>query len=148
VIDRRFQAQTFSTASDETTWKKPGSITIVTAWSITSASIILNVFLAGIQTTEWYVPLVLFFISIFAGMLLEDVKAIILGIFEALSLTVLLTYAGMIMPALIGKVANYYQANTVYMVSAGLIFTTFFPLGMMSLIIGGMVGGFVKDWLF
>jgi hypothetical protein len=135
-------------ASDEITWKKPRTITVVMAWSITIASIILNAFIGGIQTTEWYVVLVLFFISIFAGMLLEEIKAIILGIFEALLLAALLTYTGMIFPALIGRVTSDTQANVVYSVSAELVFRTFFPLGVLSLVMGGIVGGFIKDWLF
>jgi hypothetical protein len=148
VIGRRFHAYGFSTASDEITWKKPRSITIVIAWSITSASIILNAFLGGIEATEWYVLLILFFMSIFAGMLLEDIKAIILGVFEALFLTLFLTYVGIILPALLGRVSGFYQANVAYMVSADVVFRTFFPLGILSLIMGGLVGGFVKDWLF
>lgn len=148
MYDQRFQEYVLSAASDEITWKKPRNIAIVIAWSITSASIILNVFLHGSQTMEWYVLLLLFFISVFAGMLLEDIKTIVLGIFEAFFLTTLLTYIGLILPVLLGNVADFYQANLVYWVSIEIVFRMFFPMVTLSLVIGGIVGGFAKDWLF
>lgn len=135
-------------ASDEITWKKPMSIVIVLAWSITSASIVMNVFLSGSPMLEWYILLLLFFLSVFAGMLLQDVKAIVLGAFEAVFLSMLLTYTGMILPTLSGGTPDYGQANAVYASALQYAFRMFFPAFPIILLMGAIVGGFVEDWLF
>jgi hypothetical protein len=145
-------------ASDEITWKKPRTVLIVAAWSITNACVILNVFFwmgnfaiinlfTGSQPFLLFVVLLLFFISVFAGMLLEDIKSIVLGAFEAMALTVLLTYAGMILPILVGDAPTMY-VQEIYTNSMSYIFAMFFPLIPVSFIIGAIVGGFLEDWLF
>lgn len=121
---------------------------MVIVWSITSASIILNVFFTGEQVLEWYILLLLFFISVFAGMLLQNIKAIVIGAFEAVFLTALLTWTGMILPILVGGVAGFYQAQAIYIVSFAYAFRFFFPLVPLSMAIGAVVGGFAEDWLF
>jgi hypothetical protein len=140
-------------ASDQVTWRKPRSITIVIAWGITNASIVLNAFLSGGQIggstgLEWYYLLLLFSVSVFAGALLVDVKTIVLGVFESLFISVLFVYLGMILPVLLGNVAGFGQANLVYWAAIGLIFKVFFPLGILTFVLGGMVGGFAEDLLF
>ena len=134
-------------ATDEIVWRKPRTIAIVIAWGVTNASIILNAFLNGREMLEWYDLLLLFVISGFAGVLLAEVKAIVLGVFEALFLSVLLTYVCMILPVLLGNVSGFYQANVIYWLALGVIFKAFFPLGLIAFIMGGMLGGFVEDWL-
>jgi hypothetical protein len=148
VLGQRSQANTVLALSDEVTWKKPRNILIVAAWSITSASIMLNVFLNGGQTLEWYVLLLLFFMSIFGGMLLQEIKAIVLGVFEAIFLTVLLTYIGMIFPILIGRVTDFYEIQQIYTSSFQYAFKIFFPMVPIIMAIGAIVGGFAEDWLF
>jgi len=134
-------------ASDEITWKKPRSIAIVLAWSITNASIVLNVFLSGGLTLKWYILLLLFFFSVFAGMLLQDVKAIVLGVFEAIFLSMLLTYIGWTLPTFVGGTPFYGQATEVGMAALQYAFTMFFPMFPIVLVMGAVVGGFVEDWL-
>jgi hypothetical protein len=148
VHNQGFQLNLFPAASDDITWRKPKSVAMVVVWSITNASIILNVFFSGEQVLEWYILLLLFFISIFAGMLLQDIKAIIIGAFEAIFLTALLTWTGMILPIMVGGVTGFYQAQAVYTVSFGYAFRFFFPLVPISMAIGAVVGGFAEDWLF
>ena len=148
MFGQRFQAYTASTLSDEITWKRPRTILIVIAWGITCASIILNVFLSGGQTLDWYIILLLFFISIFGGMLLQDVKAIVLGVFEAFFLTLFITFLGMTLPIILGGAAGFYQSQEVYTILFGYIFTYFFPMVPLSMAIGAIAGGFASDWLF
>jgi hypothetical protein len=107
---------------------------------------IISLFL-GSQPFLWFIVLLLFFISVFAGMLLEDIKSIVLGAFEALALTVLLTYVGMIIPILAGNVPSIY-VQEIYSNSMSYIFAMFFPLIPVSFIIGALLGGFLEDWLF
>ena len=121
---------------------------IVIAWSITNASILLNLFYSGGQTLEWYILLLLFFVSVFAGMLLADIKAIVLGMFEAIFITLLLSYIGMILPIFVGGVSGYYEAQAVYTVSMTSIFRFFFPMVPLLSAIGALAGGFFEDWLF
>jgi hypothetical protein len=147
VHSRASQAYILPATSDDIIWKKPKSVMMVIVWSITTAAIILNVFFTGGKVLEWYILLLLFFISIFAGMLLQDIKAIVLGAFEAIFLTVILTWTGMILPILVGGVAGFYQAQAVYMVSFNYAFRFFFPLVPLSMTIGAVVGGFAADWL-
>jgi hypothetical protein len=135
-------------ASDEVTWRKPSSILIVLAWSVTTACIELNAFLNGSQMLEWYVLLIIFLLSIFAGMLLQDIKAIILGVFEAVVLSVLLTYIGIVLPTFVGGTPYYGQANAVYWVALQYVFRMFFPAFPIILVMGALIGGFVEDWLF
>ena len=135
-------------ASDEITWRRTRSILIVLAWSITSASIVMNMFLSGNLTLNLYVSLLLFFLSVFAGMLLQDVKAIVLGVFEAAFLTVLLTYIGLTLPTLAGGTPFYGQTNAVTNIALQDIFTMFFPTLPIILVMGAIIGGFVQDWLF
>jgi hypothetical protein len=142
-----FQAHLLPATSDDITWKKPKSIAMVIVWSITTSTIILNVFFTGAKTLEWYVLLLLFFISVFAGTLLQDIRAIIIGAFEAIFLAAILTWIGMIVPILVGGVAGFYQAQAVYMVSFNYAFRFFFPLVPLSMIIGAILGGFAEDWL-
>ena len=140
--------------SDEITWRKPRTILVVIAWSVISASIMLNVFLSGSHVVGyalWSVSTalpvtLLFFISIFAGLLLEDLKSIVLGIFEALALTMLLTYLGISLPALIGTAPNYY-VQAIYTTALADIFTMSFPLIPLSFLVGAIIGGFLQDWL-
>jgi len=158
VLDQELEASKLSAAMDEITWRKPRSIVIVIAWSITAASIMLNAFLNGITTIDpfltqgdtgqWLALLLIFLVSVFAGVLLQDMKAIILGGFETVFLTVLLTYLGIILPIIFGSGGNFYQANTIYVASLGYVFSMFFPLIPMSLIGGVIIGGFVEDLLF
>lgn len=148
VHSQGFQSGLFPAASDDITWRRPRSVVMVVVWSITNASIILNVFFGGEQELAWYILLLLFFVSIFAGMLLQDVKAIIIGAFEAIFLTALLTWMGMILPILVGGVNSFYQAQAVYTVSFGYMFRFFFPLVPISMAIGAVIGGFAEDWLF
>jgi len=140
-------------ASDEITWRKPRSIAIVIAWGIMNASIVLNAFLSGGQIggatgLEWYYLLLLFSVSVFAGLLLADVKTIVLGVFESLFISILFVYLGIILPVLLGNVAGFGQANVVYWTAIGLIFKAFFPLGILTFVLGGMLGGFMEDLLF
>jgi len=155
VPSKGFQACFSSATSDEITWKKPRTVLVVIAWSIISASLMLNLFLSRskmVGFTFWSIstalPItLLFFISIFAGMLLEDIKSIILGVFEALALTILLTYVGMALPALLGDAPSV-LVNAVYGGAMYEIFVMFFPLIPLSFFVGAAIGGFVKDWLF
>jgi hypothetical protein len=147
MLSRKFRAYSPLAASDEITWKKPRTVIVALAWSITSASIMLNVFLSGGKSLDWPVLLLLFFVSAFAGVLLEDIKSIILSAFETLFLTMLLTYTGMIFPVLIGNVEGVYQTNLVYTVAIEIIFKMFFPLAILTIVVGGAVGGFAKDLL-
>ncbi len=157
MLSHGFQASKLSAATDEITWRAPRSVAIVIAWSITSTSVILNAFLSGItvldpflnvnQPGQWSALLLIFFMSILAGWLLEDMKAIILGAFEAIFLTVLLTYIGMILPVILGNGGGFYEADAIYLICMGYVFTMFFPLIPLSLIGGVIVGGVVKDWL-
>jgi hypothetical protein len=159
VLAEEFQAYTQVAASDEITWRKPRTVLIVTAWSVTNASVILNVFLhvggfatinlflGGSQTFLWFFLLLLFSISVFAGMLLEDIKSIVLGAFEAIALTVLLTYAGMVLPILTGNAPGFYLQE-IYTSSMSYIFSIFFPLIPLSFIMGAIIGGILEDWLF
>jgi hypothetical protein len=78
-------------------------------------------------------------------MLLEDIKSIILGIFEAITLTILLTYAGITLPALMGNAPGVY-ANLIYTTAIYKIFSMFFPLIPMCFLVGALIGGFIKDW--
>jgi hypothetical protein len=147
VHSRAFQAHLFPAASDDITWKKPKSVAMIIIWSITTASIILNAFFTGAKVLEWYILLLLFIISIFAGTLLQDIKAIITGAFEAIFLTAILTWTGMILPILVGGVAGFYQAQAVYMISFNYAFRFFFPVVPISMVIGAVIGGFAEDWL-
>lgn len=134
-------------ASDELTWRKPRSVAIVIAWGFTNTAIILNAFLSGRQIMAWYDFVLVLFVSAFAGVLLADVKTIVLGIFESLFLSVLLMYIALVLPVLLGNVAGFYQANLIYWVSLGLIFKAFFPLAVFAYFLGGMLGGFAEDLL-
>jgi hypothetical protein len=80
-------------------------------------------------------------------MLLEDIKSIVLGVFEALALTILLTYVGMALPALAGDAPSIF-VNAIYAYAVYDIFRMFFPLIPLSFFVGAVIGGFVKDWLF
>ena len=139
-------------ASDEVTWKRPRSIVIVLAWSITNACIMLNVFLSGGPlgpfSLEWYVLLSLFFLSVFAGMLLQEIKAIVLGVFETIFLSVILTYLGMILPSLVGGTPYYGQASALDTTALTYTLKMFFPLFPIILVMGAIIGGFAEDWLF
>jgi hypothetical protein len=130
------------------TWKEPRTIAVVIAWGVTEASIVLNAFLSGRQMLEWYDLLLLFSISVFAGVLLVDIKAIVLGIFESLFLSIILSYVCMILPVLVGDVAGFGQANVIYWVTIGFVFRAFFPIGIMMFVAGGMLGGFAEGLLF
>jgi hypothetical protein len=78
-------------------------------------------------------------------MLLEDIKSIVLGIFEAMALTILLTYAGMTLPAITGNAPGFYP-NVVYTTALYKIFAMFFPLIPICFLVGAIIGGFIKDW--
>jgi predicted neutral ceramidase superfamily lipid hydrolase len=147
VQNQTFETQTLSTASNEIEWRKPRNVLTVAAWSVTNATIAMGVFLTGSPAPQWYFLLLLLFISIFAGMLLQDLKTIILGIFEALFLTVLLTYIFMVLPAFISGV-SYYEAQVIYTGAVGWTFTMFFPLFPIILIMGAIIGGFAEDWIY
>jgi len=127
------------------TWKKPRSIAIVIAWGTINASIVLQAFLNRRLSLEWFDLLFLFFVGIFAGVLLADVKTIVLGIFEALFLSIGLTYFCMILPVLVGNVGGFFQANVIYQATLGYIFRAFFPTAVFACFLGGMLGGFVED---
>lgn len=150
-----FQVYSSKAASDEITWKKPKTFLVVIAWSIISTSITLNVFLSGTHVPGfafWSISaavpfILLFLVSLFAGMLLEDIKSIVLGIFEALALTILLTYVGIALPVLVGSAPSFYT-NIIYDNAIYDIFSMFFPLIPMSFLIGAVMGGFLEDWLF
>lgn len=154
MFSQGFQAYSSQATSDEITWKKPRTILVVIAWSITSASIMLNVFLSGsryIGYAFWSIStalplLLLFLISILAGVLLADIKSIVLGVFEAFAITVLLMYVGMSLPALIGNAPVLYE-NAIYVNAMDSIFTTSFPLMPLIFLIGAVTGGFLEDWL-
>jgi len=151
VLNRCSQAYGLS-VSDEITWKRPKSIVIVLAWSVTNACIMLNVFLSGASlgpfSLEWYILLLLFFLSVFAGMLLQEIKAIVLGVFEAIFLSVILTYLGMVLPSLVGGTPYYGEANALDTTALAYALKMFFPLFPIILVMGAIVGGFAGDWLF
>jgi hypothetical protein len=108
---------------------------------------VLNVFLSGSQALAWYILLLLFFLSIFAGMLLQDLKAIVLGMFEAVFLSMLLTFLGMILPTLVGGTPYYGEANEVGVLALQYAFRMFFPMFPIALVTGALIGGFLEDWL-
>ena len=143
----RLQLNITSLASDETTWKKPKTIAIVIAWSVINVGILMYVFLFAGQSMEWYFMTLLFAVSVYAGAILEDIKAIILGGFEALALTIILAYVLMIIPALIGQISGFYQQNLVLTIALGFLFRMMFPLGIVLIVIGGLIGGLLEGWL-
>ena len=134
-------------ASDNITWRLPRSIAIVIAWSVINASIVLNAFLNGRQILAWFDFLFLFLISAFAGVLLADIKAIVLGVFESLFLCVLISYTFMILPVLFGNAVGFGQANAIYWLAIFMMFQAFFPTAMMMFVVGGMLGGFLEGLL-
>lgn len=107
----------------------------------------MNAFLSGRQVLAWFDLLVVFFVGAYAGVLLAETKALILGIFESLFLSILLVYLGMILPVLLGDVAGFYQANIVYWDAMGFILKAFFPLGAMAHFLGGILGWFAEGLL-
>ena len=135
-------------ATDEITWKEPRSVAIVIAWGIMNASIVLLAFLNGRQGLVWYDLLLLFFVSAFAGVILAEVKTVVLGIFETLFLSVVLTFFFMVLPAIVGNVAGFYHANVIYTMSVNWVFWLFFPTGMLAIFLGGLFGTFVEDLVF
>ena len=154
MFKQEFQAYYSQAASDEITWRKPRTIIIVIAWSIISTSIMLNVFLSGnriVGFAFWSIStalplLLLFLLSIFAGVLLGDLKSIILGVFETFALWILLMYVGMSLPAIVGNAPLLYQQE-VYQNAIYNIFAMSFPLVPLAFLLGAVLGGFLEDWL-
>jgi hypothetical protein len=139
-------ARCISLASvDEVTWRKPRSIAITIVWGVTNAFIALQAFLGGRENLAWFDLLFIFFVAVFAGALLADVKTVILGIFESIFLSVAIMYLCLILPVIVGNVAGYYQANVVYTMSVNWVFWAFFPLTVFSCFLGAIVGLFVED---
>jgi len=102
-------------------------------------------FLGGRLPLEWFDWLLLLFVGVFAGVLLADVKAIVFGAFEALFLSVTLTYFFMILPVIVGNVEGFYFSNVVYSLSITRVFWEFFPIPAFMFFLGGIVGGFIGD---
>ncbi|MBX5326948.1 MAG: hypothetical protein ACQXXH_07070 [Candidatus Bathyarchaeia archaeon] len=135
-------------AANGVTWKKPRSIVIILAWGVLNASLVMLAFLGGRLPLEWFDWLLLFFVAVFAGALLAEMKTIVLGAFEALLVSVGLTYLFMVLPVIVGNVEGYYFSNVVYSLSVTRVFWEFFPVPAFMCLLGGVVGGFVEDFIF
>jgi ABC-type dipeptide/oligopeptide/nickel transport system permease subunit len=79
---------------------------------------------------------------------LVEIKAIVLGVFEALFLSIALTFFCMLLPVILGNVAGYYHANVIYSMSVDRVFWLFFPTATLAFVVGGIIGGFAEDLIF
>lgn len=124
---------------------------VTVGWSINTASSVLQ----AIYQPRYYpgYPLAafnvvfLFVMSVLAGMVLVDVEIVVFGYVGALSLSVLLMFVSLSLPALLGEVIYAPLKDVLYSGIVVLIFQTIFPGVIILCLMGGLLGSFFGERL-
>jgi len=118
---------------------------VVLAWSISMASIILQALLYGRQPLSTFDLLFLFIVSTLAGLVLVDIKWIILGYAGSLFLSTLLMFVCLTLPVTLGKLLYAFHGEFVQLLTINMIFTALFPYSILACFFGVLFGGFLAE---
>lgn len=122
-------------------------ILIVLSWGIIYSSIILQARFSGREFLSELDLLLLFAISILAGVILKDMKAIIIGSMGALLFSVLVMFLVLTLPTLLGFVPYAYQSEFIHILAISVIFKLIFPAALFMCFLGAVLGGFFGEKL-
>ena len=123
------------------------SVLVTLGWAITIASVVLQTLYQRPLLTALDVTL-LFLISVLAGMALVDAEVIVLSYVGSLSLSILIMFGCLTLPAALGRI-RYAQLNELlYGGAVVMILRSMFPaLWPLVCLIGGLAGGFAGEKL-
>jgi len=126
---------------------KTGIKTILTvfSWGIIYASIILQARFSGKEFLSAIDFSLLFAISVLAGLVLKDFKAIVFGSVGALLFSVFLMFVALTLPVLLNYMPYSFQGEFVYLIAIQMIFRIMFPTALFVCFLGGVLGGFLGE---
>ena len=121
-------------------------VLVVISWGFLMAAIILQALYANASLAALDI-LLLFVVSVVAGMLLIDIKTILLGYLCSFSLSVLITFICLTLPVTL-RIFEYAALNeALYRAAVFMIFTSVFPAPIILCLIGGFLGSAVGERL-
>ena len=119
---------------------------IVVGWAVLIASITLQGLYERLNLTIWDMGL-LFAVSVIAGMVLVDAGVIILGYIASLTISMVIMFICLILPAALGKLVHVLLGDLLYQEAIILIFRSMIPIPVVLCIMGGLVGGIMGESL-
>lgn len=122
------------------------NVLIIVSWGFLMASIVLQALYTHMSLTALDI-LLLFVVSVLAGMILIDIKTIVLGYICSFFLSVLITFICLTLPATLGIFEYAMQSEALYRVAISVIFTGVFPAPIILCFIGGFVGSAISEKL-
>lgn len=122
-------------------------ILIVLSWGVIYTSIMLHACFSGREFLSELDLLLLFVISVLAGLVLKDMKAIIFGFMGTLLFSVLLMFLVLTLPTLLGYMPYAYQSEFVHILAIRIIFRLIFPAALFICFVGAILGGFFSEKL-
>ena len=121
-------------------------VLVIISWGFLMAAIILQALYANASLAALDI-LLLFVVSVVAGMLLIDIKTILLGYTCSFSLSVLITFICLTLPMTLGTFEYAAQSEALYRAAVFMIFTSFFPAPIILCLIGGFLGSAIGERL-
>lgn len=118
----------------------------VVGWAIIIASILLHS-LYQKQSVSFFDFALLFLASVFAGLILVDIRTILVGYLVAFVLSVALIYVCLILPVLLDVFTYPEFGEVVYREAVKLVFVAVFPISFFTCFVGGFIGGAFGEML-
>jgi len=126
---------------------KPKIIFILCGWTILTSSIILQSLYTS-PTLSWFHWLLLLLASIFSGILLTDLKTVVLGYFVVIALSLFfIIFCLSILPVITGKVLFAAALDTLLGSAIVMVIRSTFPGVWIMCLLGGILGGGVGERL-
>lgn len=128
----------------ERTW----DVLMILGWGATMASIMLQALYERLFSTltAWDL-LLLFLVSVLAGMVLVDPTVIVLGYVVSLSVTTIIMFICLTSPALLGVLLYPAFREVMYEGALVTVFRTILPVPLIVCLIAGLIGGVIGERL-
>jgi hypothetical protein len=118
---------------------------VVVGWALIIASILLH----SIYQTQSISPfdfVLLFLTSVFAGLVLVDIRTILFGYLVAFFIAVAFMFICLVLPAILAVFTYSEFAEVIYREATRLVFLAVFPFSFFVCFVGGFVGGALGEW--
>jgi hypothetical protein len=118
---------------------------VVGGWALIIASILLHSIYQK-QSVSPFDFVLLFLASVFAGLVLVDIRTILFGYLVAFVIAVAFVYICLVLPAILSVFTYGEFGEVVYREAARLVFLAVFPFSFFLCFVGGFVGGALGEW--
>ena len=126
--------------------KRMKDILVMIGWAIIVASVVLQALYQRWSLTGLDMVL-LFIVSVLAGMVLVDPEVIVLSYAGSIFMSVLIMFVCLTLPATLGMLTYVVLEQLLYSEALSTIVKSLIPIPIILCLMGGLIGGFIGEEL-